>query len=381
MRALAIFLCILAVIPVVSAIGISPTKATIDFVPYGEGAFDVLLKNNQNFEVGTDVEIKGNLAQYFSAENPDINPRGTAAAEISWALPEDIPPGRHKQIVYFGENYFSEDEGFFGVRTRVGFVIYVWKPYPGRFAQISVHPTSVPVGENTQVRVIIHSRGDQPISGDLEIFIEDPDGRLIDKIVQPDIMVDGNIEIDRYAQILSADWEPGKYLVRARYDYGDEVAEAENELKLGTRTVLINNITRSFYKDQNPNQFTVFLESMWNEPIGPISAELFLGATSGGTPVTTVPAFQEKTVIGYWPTDRTLEEGEHTGLVRVTLPTGDVVEETFLVHLYNESAKPEEQEPAERKVELGLADIAFFVVLLALIVYFVVHILRKDKAR
>ena len=279
---------LLLLIPFSAAIGVSPPSGTIEFVPGAEGAFDVMLRNSYGVPISTEVKVSGNLAEHFTVDAPRIGARSGARATVSYALPETIPPGPNYQRIEWTESFFTQAEGAVVARTAVTAKFSVWKPYPGRYAEIQIKPTHVREGEATQVRVDIQSRGEDAVSGDVVIRVMSPDGELRDTLYLEDVRIEGDASLTRYVRVRSENYPPGKYEVEAVFDYNAAVARAEETLIIGTRSVSIENLTRTYYKDKDINRFEVTLESLWNEPLSGVSASMQLGANAGQTPAITL---------------------------------------------------------------------------------------------
>lgn len=378
MKQLLAVLLALALLPTAAAIGISPPSGQINFVPGDSGAFDVRLSNSLNHPIDVDVEIHGNLAKHLEVETTRINARSSAVATISYDLPSDIPPGPNTHRIHFIESYHDPDSGGVGARGAVAMKLDIWKPYPGRYAELTLEPRHVPEGDDTHIKYTLRSLGDQAISGDLEVRVRTPEGNLQDTLRENDLYLEADTTRERHLQVPSKDYAPGKYVLEGTFDYNAAVADTQETLIIGTLDVAIINLTKNYYKDQDINRFEVTLESLWNEPITSTSATVQLGSNTGATPAVTIPPFSERTLIGYWEADQDLTEGEHPALVTATFNGGEPVEKTFNVHVHNNTPQPEVHEPSQTIV-LGTTDILFLLITLALVGYFFMHNTRKHQ--
>lgn len=370
-------LLLLCALPIASAIGVSPPSGTIDFVPGAQGSFDIRLSNSVNQPIDVEVTKSGNLAQYFEIETSRIPARSSGVATITYNLPQDIPPGPNKQQFTFAESYFDENQGI-AARGAVIASFSVWKPYPGRYAELRISPRHVGEGQRTDLQYTIKSLGDEAVRGDLEFRINAPDGELQDLIRQSNIELEGDSERTRYVPIESQNYPPGAYEIRARYDYNQEVAEDTKTLYIGTQDVEIVNVTRDFYKDVGINKFEVTLQSLWNEPLQGVSATLSLGANTGATPSATIPPFQEYTVTGYWEADQQLTEQAHDALITATFQGAEQpVERVMKVNVYNQTPQPRAEEPSP--VTLGTTDVLFLLVALIFVAYFFIHVAKRHR--
>ena len=379
MKHFLLILLVLATIPHITAIGISPPSADITFAPGYEGEFDIILRNSRPIAVQTEVTIGGTLGQYFTATTPDVRARSTATSTISFSLPEDIPPGTNTVSITYRESFFDPNEGTFSARTAVVFQARVWKPYPGQFAEIAVKPKHVPAGRNTDAEIVVRSRGDQPIRGDVQVRIYDASGRLVDSEVFSNVNIEGDSTWRRFAYIGSQDYPPGRYLVSARYDYGAGVAEDEATLIIGVRDIDLLDITRDFYLDVPVNPFSVDVESLWNEHIEGVEASVQLGANTGRTPSINLASFTKKSLDGFWTTDRALEPGTYNALVTVNFRDGEPVTRSFPVTVHAETPRPPQEEEPAAFIVLGIIDIVFLLVVLALIAFVGMRVFGHHK--
>ncbi|MFT4250353.1 MAG: hypothetical protein ACMXYD_03260 [Candidatus Woesearchaeota archaeon] len=361
-----------------TALGITPPRATIDFSPELEGSFDVLVMNHRATSIGTSVTISGDLAGYFTAEAPDINSRGASKATVSYSLPEDVRPGENHVLITWTEEFFDEQTGIVS-RTAVQARYTVWKPYPGRYAEITASAEHVGQGEDTRLRVQIASKGDQALRGDLRVRILDANNRLQDTIVLERIEIGANTDWQRYFQVRSNSFEPGRYQVLAEYDYQAGVASTETSLIIGEESAEAISVTpKQVYLDKELTRFDVRVESLWNEPLRGVAAEIVLGGNQARTPSVTLASFEQKTLTAYWETDRNLVEGEHQVVVRTYFVDEAYTENTFSVTVYNETPQPQTQQPSS-SVVLGLTDILFLLLLLGLIGYVVIHVMGRHQ--
>ena len=371
-------LCLLLV-PSVMGLGISPPLADITFAPNYEGSFDIVVTNHRNIPIDTEVTITGSLSQYFTASSPSLRARSSSTSRISFSLPEDIPPGNNRVLIRYAEDFFDPNEGTVAARTAVTHVVNVWKPYPGRFAEIELRPRSVPAGQDTDVQISIHSRGDQSVRGDVQVRVFDASDRLVESEVLANIEIGPDSTWRRFVQIRTRDFEPGRYHIRVDYDYGSARAQEEATFIVGVRDIDLLDVTRDFYLDTPVNPFSVDVESMWNEHIEGVDASLQLGANTGRTPTINLASFTQKTLEGFWTTDTSLDPGTYNALVTVNFRDGDPVTRSFPVTVHAETPRPPQEEEPAAFIVLGIIDIVFLLVVLALIAFVGMRVFGHHK--
>lgn len=375
----ALFLILALAVPLASSLRMSPGSAHVTFEPFYENEFDVVLTNNRNHAIDVAIDIDGSLAQYFSATEVSLRPRGTALSTVSFTLPEDIPPGANKVYITFTEDFYDPEEGMIATRTATRLRVEVWKPYPGRYAEIELTPNHVAVGENTDVEVRIQSRGDQLVRGDLQLRVLDFERRLIDSEIVSNVEVESDATWRRFVMLNAEEYEPGRYRVQARYDYGSAVAEDEQTLIIGVREVELLNATQDVYLDTGINPFTVDVENLWNEPIENVEATFQLGRSTARTPSVNLARFTQKTLRGHWEVDDALEPGTHNALVTVSYRDGEPVTRSFPVRVHETSPRQPQPEEPTQFITLGIIDVVFLLLVLGIIGFVGVHVYGHGK--
>lgn len=379
---LAVLVLVVLLLPFASAIGVSPGRITINFEPGAIGAASAVVHNTNDYAVDVSVGVEGRYHESFEVEEFSLGPRERKSIAIHYVLPDDITPGTNRQKIVFIENFFDPNAGF-GARTGVVLQFDLWKPYPGQYVDMVITPRHVAQGSDTDVLVKLYSRGEEAVSGDVEMRIYTPDDKLQDLVIMDNVQIAGNTNFERYAIINSKNWDPGKYRIEAAYDFGSGVARQEGKLIIGTKSLDIIDVTRTYYKDAEINRFEIEVESLWNEPLEQVFASFELGASSGQTPSIIVAPFTRNKLFGYWVTDANLAQGNHTAQITVDFEGGEPVIEQFTVEVLNVTPIREEQpaQTEEKKIELGYVDLAFLIVIIVFVVYLMQHSVHTHRKK
>lgn len=361
----------LVFVPVVEAIGVRPPRAQITFAPETRYDFSVTVINDKPFPIEVETRVEGILAQHVAIRKPiRIEARSSGTVPITIMTPPSIErPGRHTTYIFFTEKYLDTASGTISTRTEVGFSLVLWQPYPGSYAEIVASAPSIPEGQDTALKVLINNLGTEPVvDGRATVRVLAADGALQDVFTFPNVAVPGDSNKDYYDIIQSSGYNPGKYTLEARLEYGLNVSESTSSFAVGTRDIDILALEGPVYLDRPVNRLTAHIESLWNEPLENVYATIYLGSAQVRTSPLSLNAFGRGGLTGYWETDSSVEPGQVLVRVNVTFPGGSREE---LLPLLVENATPQPpqyEEPASGIIELSAADIAMLLLLLVALI-------------
>lgn len=379
---LALFLCLFTV-SAVTAIGLSPPNALVEYEPGKELVLYVAVFNYNDFPVGLETRTTGALASATSVQLPaSIPARSSAQIPIHIRLPAVRErPGHQYSYVFFKEKFAEASTGTFAVRTEVGLTIDVWQPFPGNYAEITASAQSVSAGEDTVLKVFINNLGVEPVSGGQATIrvVPGSGGEAKDTFTFNGINVPGNSNAN-YAEVIpSSGYEPGKYILEAILYYANNFTRTNGSFVVGVQDVEASGVQGSFYRDQPVNRFEIPIESLWNLPLDNVYAVFSLGERSTQTAAVTLPAFAQSSLSGYWETDAALAPGEHVSTVRLYFPGGQK-NYTFPVTLHNETPQPPSAPQEEAPlVTLGGLDVLFLVLVILIVGCLVLYSLQKHR--
>lgn len=315
----------------VVSIGVAPGKVEINFVPGQsyEGSFDFSFMT-RNPAAELEVSVEGDLSEYVEVNKNRLT--GSETVKVFVKLPTYIEkPGPHRILIGAAEAPPEDNgRGGFGisVSTKINAVIQVNVPYPGKYGEIGEFEVK---DANTREPLFyilrIYSRGNEQIITSSRIEIYDSKNKSvktfnigIDKILPADF-VEINSKLD------SGDLMAGNYKAVAIVSYDGKEVSREDNFKLGELRVKIVNYTRMLEKNKI-NPFEIEVESLWNDPIENLYAEVFVEGTdiSFLTPTIELMPWQKEKLRGYFDTTEIKEDELY---VKMVLHYGDkTTEET-----------------------------------------------------
>jgi hypothetical protein len=266
----ALLLLLLIIMPEISALGVSPSRVSMNFEPNfeyeGEACFSpqgiTRLKIEPNGETGQYLTIKG------TDENGEIDAAVNNCISYKLKLPERFDKPGLKQGGISALEISDESYGNVQVRVRIHHQIWVFVPYPGKYLEItSFEAGNVKAGGTVPFTVNIQSKGDETI--------EEAEGRIYiykskNQIGVIDTNVARNLELDQ-ARVLNAKWDStgykeGNYEAFADITYDGQEVNATAEFKLGGLDTNLANYTRELVVGQI-KEFYARVDSIWDEPL------------------------------------------------------------------------------------------------------------------
>jgi len=276
---------------VYAIVGVSPPVYEVDFSPNLKERFMFTFIFDENAEA--ELYTEGNLAEYVTLSKSHI--RGTESVVATLSLPANIEtPGRNTIAV--GAKQYAKNKGGVGIVGNVRGLIRVEVPYPGKYATVALSTTNVNAGDPVDLEVKISNLGKESIAAETSIRIEDKSGKYIETLVLGSKFIETQNSAFFSTKLDTINYGAGDYLATAVVNYGGKTAEAKRIFRLGELNVRIINHTKELERDKI-NKFDVDIESLWNDPI----ENVFANITIIGYPINTLTP---STNLGSWANAR-----------------------------------------------------------------------------
>jgi hypothetical protein len=218
---------LLASVSTAAALGLSPVKTSLEFVPGLEEDFTFNIINNENRSIGIILSADGELKDYISIAQPSFQmdkDQYYGPTSFSLSLPESLPPGKHEGTVSIKE--FPIDTGGSGqinVLFVLGHRVIVNVPYPAKYIEADI--AYIEGDEHDDISVLVDNLGTDEIDSlslRLEVYENDnlikfveseessiPSGERrefsvsLKKVEQADYLVKADLEYDGTLKRLS----------------------------------------------------------------------------------------------------------------------------------------------------------------------------------
>ena len=362
----------------VAAIGVTPGKSTLI---YPEGldkvmSFTIL---DVDEEVGYDISVGGELAEYITIENSpaSLYPyRESNKFYYKLDIPEDVlselAPGEHVMEIMIREKV---DEEVFAVAVpAVVHQVVFFIPYPAKYLSSKVEIIEGDKNETTEFLIPVANLGEEKIEsvyGEIGIF-DKQGSESLGNITTNVASLESSQRND-----LSASWdndvEAGIYKAEVNLIYDNEIATYYKYFKVGNVFLDVSDILIEDFDLGSIVTFHVLVDNQWGEDLDNIYASMILYDESGKlahevkSPVDSIKAFEQKRIPIYWDTTD-VEEGVYDGKLIVYYDLYKT-EKKLHVEIFDNDIKIQIQEgefvlktPSYKRLIFVLSSIILFVV-------------------
>lgn len=308
----------------VLALGISPSKITMDFIPNEEFEFEGQVINTGDgtleFDIYTDAELK----DFITLLTPDyllLGPYQSSVFRFRIKLPDKFDkPGEHIGIIWASTRVESE-EGIAIARIKVGMKIVVRVPYPGKYAEIKLQIENANVNDTVLFEITATNLGKENItSARSEIKILNMENETV-VVLQTEGKPIETTKIETFRATWFSDVEPGLYKVEAALFYDGENTSLKEAFNLGAPLIEIVNVSAESMVNGTIGKILTKIHSYWNQEIEDVYVELSVRDKNGKiigedkSKNVNVRAFSSPTVTNYWDTTRGVSLGEYNATV------------------------------------------------------------------
>lgn len=297
-----------------AALGISPAKKNIDFSPGAEYTFTYNVYSDTP-DRKIEVYAEGDLAEYVSFSRTDLSGGGDVV--VTLRLPDSIDtPGPHTLLI--GAKELPTEQEFIGVAINIRAVIYVFVPYPGKYAEVELSVPDGNTGDKIPVQVYVINRGKEDITAETSVAFKTLDGQTVETMTFLPLSIPVGHE-DYFRKYLdTTNIKAANYIAEATVNYNGDQRVVNQTFRVGSLFVNITNMTTRL-QQRGIQKFFVGIESRWNNDLPEVYADVNVsneaGSTVFRTPSLDLPKWSRKELTGYLDTD--VLEGKY--LTAVTL--------------------------------------------------------------
>ena len=319
-----LFFSLFLFIPSVSALGMSPSKITMDFIPNEEFEFEGQVINTGDGTLEFDIYADAELKDFITLLTPDyllLGPYQSSVFRFRIKLPDKFDrPGEHIGIIWAATRVESE-EGIAIARIKVGMKIVVRVPYPGKYAEIKLDIENANVNDTVLFEITATNLGKENItSARGEIKILNMENETV-VVLQTEGKPIETTKIETFRATWFSDVEPGLYKVEATLFYDGENTSLEMAFNLGAPLIEIVNVSAESMVNGTIGKILTKIHSYWNQEIEDVYVELSVRDKNGKiigedkSKNVNVRAFSSPTITNYWDTTRGVPLGEYNATV------------------------------------------------------------------
>ena len=302
----------------VSAIGVTPGRTTINFEPglSREGSFSVI--NTEHKSMGVVLTVRGDLAEYITLSG-GYTKFSSSEESKSFAYSLNLPqkfniPGKYEaEIVVIEVPEGGEEEGTsVGGTTAAAHQVHVYVPYPEKYVEAEINVVESEGKINFVIPVI--NRGKLDVVS-IKAIVDIYDGTET-KIMSLETNTDFLNSLDR--RELLAKWTPGvnpgryRAVVSVRYD--DEITSVLKDFNIGELFLEILEIGVKDFRLGEIAKFNALVENKWSSYLRDVYLNLWVYNDEGEvmadfkSPTYDINALAKSEMVAYWDT-----AGVHTG--------------------------------------------------------------------
>jgi hypothetical protein len=304
------------------AIGISPGRIEMDFVPGQNSTYDIMIIGGsyESIDVSSRPSDTCSLADYIIPDRTELSlkPGEKAYLKVRVLLPADYPrPGVHYCSLVAEE---VPQKGFSGVAAFSAVAMQVWirVPYPERYLDGRLSVSNVNLSGTAHFDVLLQSMGLKDVTASGVITVTDSSGRTVATLQTGSVFIKSMESGTMQAAWDTKDMPAGRYYATAAVEYG-----AEKPISVGTGfkigDILVKVINITYPSDMFPDQIIkleALVDSYWNDRIE--GSYLTMDVTKDGAQVGEtrrsesfdLEPWESRTVPLYWDTTG-LSEGAY----------------------------------------------------------------------
>ncbi len=313
-----IFLLVL-IIHSVYGLGVAPARKLFNSGNSFETG-EIRILNNQHKDMQISVYTTGEYKDYIKLDQSTIYVDSSESSKtIAYELtvPDDLPPGRNifeivilelPSIIGGANSITTDSKEFISATTAVIAKLLVDIPYPGKYLISNLHVSSANKGDAITFTASLFSKGNQDINHiEGTVIIKGPTNEEITRVKTNTISLSPG-DNGKIVANWNADLNPGTYFVDMIVNFdGKQIALSEPFI-IGDKNLKVKNLIIDKFKLGQIAKVDILAESVWNDEIKDVYAELNILDSDGSiidtvkTSSQNIPGLGTMILSGYWDT-------------------------------------------------------------------------------
>jgi hypothetical protein len=308
-----------------AAFGITPTRTTIQFTPGLEQNISFSVVNSEAKNLELIIYSTGELNQSVLLNENHIKINANEQSKginYKLKLPSFLTPGLHVVDVNILEipEKNSEDESIVGAVVGIIAEVYVYVPYPGKYAEAELSVEDYGDGRSKLFVIPVINRGKLDlINVRANIDIYNALGEKVDSINSASIPISSGKKEELVSK-WNASVNPGKYLAKVALIADEQTINLEKEFNVGESLLELQQINVNNFKLGQIAKFEMLVENKWSDTIKDAYTETKIFDNSGQVMADfssvkyDIPALSKQSIISFWDS-----AGAKTGTYDATL--------------------------------------------------------------
>lgn len=295
----------------VSALGVTPGRKIVQFVPGDEQSLSFKIINSEDESVNLKIIVNGDLNESFIFENEKIIIDAGAEMDINYKfiMPSELTPGTHNQEITIVEVAETGTGSSIGAVVGVITQLQIRVAYPGKYAQVEFNVESAEAEQEVLFYLPITNLGQEnlkSVSASIDIF-DNANNKIAFVSTEKSPIQAG--ERKELIANWKADVTPGVYKAIAKTEYDGEEFVLEKTFNIGEKVLELTGVNVKSFTLGEIAKFEMDVENRWGDDIKNVYSQTHVFDENKNliadfkSPTYDIGSLSNQTFFSYWDTD------------------------------------------------------------------------------
>lgn len=297
----------------VNAVGITPGRTTLDYEPGSKHTIDFSVVNSEKKDMNLIVLVQGELNGSISTSEVSFKMSASEAEKrlsYTFIMPNDLRPGPHngEVVVIKLPDKSPSSDTFIGAAVGVATQVYVFVPYPGKYAEASLNVVGQESNSTINFVMPVVNQGKQDLTNvraNIDIY-----GALNEKVATINSNSLAILSGERKELVVpwTANVAPGNYRAVATLLYDEQSVQFEQTFAVGSAEVDLNQIEINDFSLGQIAKFEMLVENKWSSAIKNAYAQMLVYDNDGKviadfkSQTYDLPSLSKTLMVAFWDT-------------------------------------------------------------------------------
>lgn len=319
-------LAIILSLTFVSTLGVTPARNTLDYIGSSSETYSFTIINSEQKDMDLKLGVRGNLANYINLEKTSIHiDSSEEQVKVFYTLnlPKDLSPGTQVGEIIITQDIKSvEGENYIGATLAVVTQVYVYVPYPGKYAEAKLNVINADSNGDATFVISVASKGQFDLSNVYaNIDVYSALNEKIDSFNTRSYTIKSGEKQDIIHK-WKADVQTGNYKAKVALIYDDKIINLEDDFSVGEAHIELQELYVNDFSLGQIVKVNMLLENKWSEAIIGVHSIMDIHAKTGEkidsvkSPDYDIEPLGKQILASYWDTIG-VREGNYD--VKITL--------------------------------------------------------------
>ncbi|MBI2451574.1 hypothetical protein HYV50_00680 [Candidatus Pacearchaeota archaeon] len=296
------------------ALGIAPGRSTFDYSPGEQKKVDFTIVNTDKRDLSLVIFTQGEFNNSIALSEVFVKMSANEESKTlsyTFTMPSVLSPGLHKGeiVVLQLPEKSGSSETFVGATVGVITQLYVYVPYPGKYAESELDVIGPENDGKITFVMPVTSRGELDIArvrGTIDIY-----SVLNEKVAT---LTTNEIPLaSKQRAEIAAVWEPkvapGPYRAVATVLYDEQTLTVEKKFNVGKKSLVVEGIEVNDFSLGEIAKFEVLIKNEWSDEIQGAYSEIIVYNQEGKvmatfkSPTYDIPPLEKSLMVSFWDTE------------------------------------------------------------------------------